>query len=223
MYFFRIYGDHTFLKCIWFPLALPVLTLNLDNTCRAAIILHCAFSGRHGASLLLYKSSYSKGYSFFSYSTHELNPTLTAEESVAIGTQPQNDAVLAVVPFKVGATTLRLMTMTVRAQNVVPCPPISISSAEVTTILLPLQQLICGLAFTSCTILSQVTRSQESQHTQQNCTSWLLLVVSHILALEESWSWTISPLFVMILHCGTCIKSRTTGAANSKLFLLYFS
>ena len=42
------------------------------------------------------------------------------------------------------------------------------------------------------------------------------------LALEESWSWTISPLFVMILRCGTCIKSRTTGAANSKLFLFYF-
>ena len=41
--------------------------------------------------------------------------------------------------------------------------------------------------------------------------------------LEESWSWMISPLFVMILRCGTCIKSRTTGAANSKLFLHYFS
>ena len=40
---------------------------------------------------------------------------------------------------------------------------------------------------------------------------------------SEVTEWTtsnISPLFVMI---GTCIKSRTTGAANSNLFLLYFS
>ena len=44
----------------------------------------------------------------------------------------------------------------------------------------------------------------------------------HDQALEESWSWTISPLFMIILRCGTCIKSRTTGAANSKLFLHYF-
>ena len=42
-------------------------------------------------------------------------------------------------------------------------------------------------------------------------------------ALEKTWSWTISALFMMILRYGTCIKRRTTGAANSSLFLLYFS